>query len=88
MTRDPRRSRLASMKSLRCICGRVLTAETGEALLTEVERHLDEMLTHCFLELAGREAQRSIAEATPGGQLGPPKRQLVKEEPWDRFESD
>ncbi len=37
------------MNSLRCVCGRLLTAETGEALLTEVERHLDELLVHARL---------------------------------------
>ena len=76
------------MKSLRCICGRVLTAETGDALLAEVERHLDEMLTHRLLELGQREARESIAEARPGAQLRPAGRQLVKEEPWERFDSD
>jgi hypothetical protein len=70
------------MKSLRCICGRVLTAETGDALFAEVERHLDEMLTHArFLQLGAGEVQESIAEAKQGGQLRSVRRQLVKEEP-------
>ena len=49
MTQDAHRSTLAAVNSLRCVCGRVLTAETGEALLTEVERHLDELLVHARL---------------------------------------
>ena len=47
------------MKSLRCICGRVLTAETGDALFAEVERHLDEMLTHARLTERTTDLERS-----------------------------
>ncbi len=56
------------MKTLRCVCGRVLTAENGEALLAEVERHLDEMLTHAELIRHGTDLEthreKSIALET------------------------
>jgi hypothetical protein len=48
------------MKSLRCVCGRVLTAGNGESLFAEVERHLDEVLIHARLieRDSDRETQR------------------------------
>jgi len=47
------------MKSLRCVCGRVLTAENGEALLAEVERHLHEVLAHAELIRHGTDLERT-----------------------------
>lgn len=55
------------MKSLRCVCGRDLTAKNGDALLAEVERHLDEVLIHAQLakQNTGRELGRGKKATAP-----------------------
>jgi len=65
MTGELRSTSLWAVKSLRCVCGHVLSAQSGAALLHEVERHLDQMLAHA--ELLGIER---VAQLHDDARLG------------------
>jgi hypothetical protein len=69
------------VKSLRCVCGSILAAETGEQLLAEVQAHLAEAHAELLaFELDGPQADLAPAAAQPatggsqpgcGGHLAP-----------------